>query len=427
MSSSTWNRRDVVRALALGVAGTAGAGLMAGCAGDAKSADAGTASAGGPLGEKPIKLGFIPLTDCASVVMAHELGLYAKHGVRVVIEKQASWPVVRDKLASGELHGAHCLFGMPFAAATKVSELRGDPLRIAMILNNNGQATTLSARSFGGKVGYGDFAAFRKAVDEVRKTKEPTFAMTFPGGTHDIWLRYWMAATGVDPKVVGIKTIPPPQMVANMKVDNMDGFCVGEPWNGVAVKEGIGFTHIATQDIWKNHPEKALVVNGEFSSVKKDDLKKIMKAIIEASIWLDSLPNRKKAAEMLSHTKYVNAPAEVIEARLMGTNNVGCEFGEKKYADDYMKFYGAGNTNTPRKSYGIWFLSQYVRFGLLSSPPADYKEVADKLIMSDLYKEVSGEMKLSVPDDDMKPFTVTLDKKLFDPNNVPGYLAMVKK
>src|SRR5687767_2329705 len=176
MSSSTWNRRDVVRALALGMAGTAGAGLIAGCAGDAKSADAGQSDTSAPPDEKPIKLGFIPLTDCASLVMAHELGLYAKHDVHVVVEKQASWPVVRDKLASGELHGAHCLFGMPFAAATKVSELRGDPLRIAMILNNNGQATTLSSRTFGNRVGYGDFASFKKAVDEVRRTKEPTFA-----------------------------------------------------------------------------------------------------------------------------------------------------------------------------------------------------------------------------------------------------------
>ena len=123
----------------------------------------------------------------------------------------------------------------------------------------------------------------------------------------------------------------------------------------------------------------------------------------------------------------MNAPAEVIEARLMGTNNVGCRFGEKKYADDYMKFYGEGNTNSPRKSYGIWFLSQYVRFGLLATPPADYKSVADKLIMSDLFKEVSGEMKLRIPDDDMKPFTVTIDKRMFDPNNVSGYLAMAKK
>jgi nitrate/nitrite transport system substrate-binding protein len=251
--------------------------------------------------------------------------------------------------------------------------------------------------------------------------------MTFPGGTHDIWLRYWLAATGVDAKTVGIKTIPPPQMVANMKVDNMDGFCVGEPWNGVAVKEGIGFTHVASQDIWKNHPEKALVVNEEFSSKQKEELKRIMKAVIEASIWLDSLPNRKKAAEILSQTKYVNAPEEVIEARLLGTNNVGCRFGDKKYADDYMKFYNAGSTNAPRKSYGIWFMSQYVRFGMIPDSISDYRGITDKIIMSDLYKEVAQEMKIVVPDDDMKPFTVTIDKRVFDPNNVGAYLALAKK
>jgi len=373
-----------------------------------------------------IKLGFIPLTDCASLVMAKELGLFEKYGLNVELSKEASWANVRDKILSGELKGAHCLFGMPFSVYTGIGGKAGSVMKVAMILNNNGQAITLSNK-FCDLIGNNDVAAIKTAVVKLNAQKQLQFAMTFPGGTHDIWLRYWMAATGVDPKTVGIKTIPPPQMVANMKVDNMDGYCVGEPWNGVAVKEGIGFTHVASQDIWKNHPEKVLAVNEDFSSVKKDDLKKMMKAIIEASIWLDSLPNRKKAAEILSQTKYVNAPAEVIQARLMGTNNVGCSFGEKKYADDYMKFYGEGNTNAPRKSYGIWFLSQYVRFGLLATPPGDYKEVADKLIMGDLFKEVSGEMKLPVPDDDMKPFTVTIDKRIFDPNNVSGYLAMAKK
>lgn len=367
------------------------------------------------------KLGFIPLTDCASLVMAKELGLFEKYGVNVELSKEASWANVRDKILTGELTGAHCLFGMPFSVFTGIGGKEGSVMKVAMVLNNNGQAITLSNK-FCDLLGNNDVTKVKSAVDKLNAQKQLQFAMTFPGGTHDIWLRYWLAATGVDAKVVGIKTIPPPQMVANMKVDNMDGFCVGEPWNGVAVKEGIGFTHVASQDIWKNHPEKALVVNEAFSASKKDDLKKIMKAIIEASIWLDSLPNRKKAAAILSQTKYVNAPEEVIEARLMGTNNVGCKFGDKKY-DDYMKFYNAGATTAPRKSYGIWFLSQYVRFGMLKTAPADYKAIADKLIMSDVFSEVASEMKLTLPDDDMKPFTVTIDKREFDPNNVGSYLA----
>ena len=368
------------------------------------------------------KFGFIPLTDCASLVMAKELGLFEKYGVNVEVSKEASWANVRDKILNGELTGAHCLFGMPFSVYTGVGGKEGNVMKIAMVLSNNGQAITLSNK-FCDLVGDNDITKVKSAVDKLNAEKQLQFAMTFPGGTHDIWLRYWLAATGVDAKSVGVKTIPPPQMVANMKVDNMDGFCVGEPWGGVAVKEGIGFTHIASQDIWKNHPEKALVVNEAFASSKKEDLKKIMKAIIEASIWLDSLPNRKKAAEILAHTQYVNAPAEVIEARLMGTNNVGCKFGDKKYTDDYMRFYNDGATNSPRKSYGMWFLTQYVRFGMLKTPPADYKAIADKLIMSDLFVEVASEMKLPIPDDDMKPFTVTIDKREFDPNNVGSYLA----
>ncbi|HVG16856.1 MAG TPA: CmpA/NrtA family ABC transporter substrate-binding protein, partial [Chitinophagaceae bacterium] len=247
------------------------------------------------------KLGFIPLTDCASIVMAKELGLFEKNGVNVELSKEASWANVRDKVLTGELNGAHCLFGMPFSVYTGIGGKKESVMKIAMILNNNGQAITLSNK-FCDLLGNNDVAKVKDAVAKLNAQKQLQFAMTFPGGTHDIWLRYWLAATGVDAKTVGIKTIPPPQMVANMKVDNMDGYCVGEPWNGVAVKEGIGFTHVASQDIWKDHPEKALVFNEAFSVAKKDDVKKIMKAILEASIWLDSLPNRTKAAAILSQT-----------------------------------------------------------------------------------------------------------------------------
>ena len=423
MSSSTWNRRDVVRALALGMAGTAGGSFIAGCAGDAKSADTATTADGAPPDDKPIKLGFIPLTDCASVVMAHELGLYAKHGVNVVVEKQASWPVVRDKLASGELHGAHCLFGMPFAAATKVSELRGDPLRIAMILNNNGQATTLSTKSFGGKVGYADFAAFRKAVDDVRKSKEPTFAMTFPGGTHDLWLHLTLASAGIDPKSTKIKPIPPPQMVANMEAGNMDGYNVGEPWGGVAAKKGVGFTFVATQTLWKHHPEKALVVGSRFADERRDDLKKVMAAILEASKWLDDMTNRAQAAKVIGGQQYVYAPSDVIDARLAGNYDLGGGLGTKTFTDDMMLFHRGGETNFPRYSYGIWFMTQYARFGRLPALPADAEQIARTIILQDLYREVAKEQGIAVPQDDMKPFLVQADRSEFDPTNPSAALT----
>jgi len=200
-----------------------------------------------------IRIGYIPLTDCASVVMAKELGLYKKYGVDVEISKEASWPNVRDKLLNGELKASHCLFGMPFSVYMGIGGPAGRVMPIGMILNFNGQAITLSQEDFGGRVGFREINKVKPVVDELkRKGKTPTFAMTFPGGTHDIWLRYWLGACGINPnRDVRVIPIPPPQMVANMKVGNMDGYCVGEPWNEVAVREGIGFTHLATQDIWK--------------------------------------------------------------------------------------------------------------------------------------------------------------------------------
>jgi nitrate/nitrite transport system substrate-binding protein len=421
--SSMWKRRDVVKTLALGAAGAVSAGLLAGCTAESRTADDSHATSGGDPRNKPIKLGFIPLTDCASVVMAHELGLYAKHGVNVVVEKQASWPVVRDKLASGELHGAHCLFGMPFATATKVSDLRGDPLRIAMILNNNGQATTLSSKTFGGKVGYGDFAALRKAVDAARTTKEPTFAMTFPGGTHDVWLHLMLAASGIDPKSTKIKPIPPPQMVANMEAGNMDGFNVGEPWGGVAAKKGVGFTFIATQTLWKHHPEKALVVGAKFAEQRRGDLKKVMLAILEASKWLDDMTNRAQAAKVIGGQQYVYAPADVIDARLAGNYELGGGLGAKAFTDDMMLFHRGGETNFPRYAYGIWFMTQYARFGRLPALPADAEQIAHTVILQDLYREVAKEAGVAVPDDDMKPFLVQADRGEFDPTNPSAALT----
>lgn len=372
---------------------------------------------------RKIKLGFISLTDCAPLVVAKELGLFAKYGVDVELEKEASWAVVRDKILNGEIDGAHCLFSMPLSVYTGIGGKAGSEMKIAMVLNNNGQAITLS-KDFCGVVGFKEVNKAAAGVKNVQARKEVTFAMTFPGGTHDIWLRNWMAAAGINQKSVGIITIPPPQMVANMRVDNMEGYCVGEPWNGAAAAQNIGFTHIATQDIWKHHPEKALVVNSEFASVGKEDLKKVMKAIIEACKWLDVMSNRKKTAGWLTKPNYVNAALQVIEARLVGSYDLGCELGVQKYKDDYMTFYNNGIVNMPRKSHAIWFLAQYVRFGYLKSDP-DYKGIAEKLVLDELYAEVAKEMGVPMQPD-MQAFKTTYDVQ-FDPNNVAAYLKATKR
>jgi nitrate/nitrite transport system substrate-binding protein len=371
-----------------------------------------------------IRIGFIPLTDCAPIVMAKELGLFEKYGLNVEVSKEASWANVRDKLLTGELDAAHCLFSMPFSVYTGVGGKEGSEMRIAMVLNNNGQAITLS-KDFCGKVGFKQTSKVAGVVaNKIKADKEVTFAMTFPGGTHDIWLRTWLAAANVSQKTSRIITIPPPQMVANMKVGNMDGFCVGEPWNGVAVKQGIGFTQISTQDIWKHHPEKALVVNKKFTEQRKEDLKLVMKAVLEACKWLDNRANRKKAAEVIGRASYVNAPADVIEARLMGDYNLGCDQGTEIYTDDYMLFHRGGETNFPRKSHAVWFMTQFVRFDYLKEAPA-YESIADKIILTDLYKEVAASMKVKIPDDDMKPFSLDIEKVKFDPKNPAEYLKSI--
>jgi nitrate/nitrite transport system substrate-binding protein len=374
----------------------------------------------------PVRLGFIPLTDCSPIVMAKELGLFKKYGVEVVVTKESSWANVRDKILTGELDGAHCLYSMPFSVYTGVGGKAGSEMKIAMMLNVNGQAITLS-NDFCGKVGFKQMNKVTPVVAaKLKAEKEVTFAMTFPGGTHDLWLRNWMSIAGLNQKAVKIITIPPPQMVANMKVGNMDGFCVGEPWGGVAVKQGIGFTQVASQDIWKDHPEKALVVNKDFSTKRKADLVKVMKAVMEACIWLDNPSNRKKAASIIGRAPYVNAPADVIEARLMGDYNLGCNQGTQVYAKDYMLFHKGGTVNYPRKSYAIWAMAQFVRFGYLKEAP-NYAAIADKLILQDLYEEVAKSMKIKIPNDDMKPFSLTMDKTVFDPSNPAAYLKVVKR
>jgi nitrate/nitrite transport system substrate-binding protein len=374
--------------------------------------------------QKTIRLGFIALTDCASLVMAKELGYFKKYGLEVELVKQASWAALRDGVLNGDIQGAHCLFGMPFSVFTGVGGQAGKEMKIAMIINNNGQAITLGKSLLG--VGR-DIKKLKPALEKLAaEGKDTTFAMTFPGGTHDIWLRNYLAEAGIDASVSSkqrIITIPPPQMVANIKVGNMIGYSVGEPWNGVGVAQDVGFTTITSQEIWKHHPEKALVLNKDFSE-QDDVVKKLMKAILESAEWLDAIPNIRKAAATIGQTQYVNASPDVIGARLEGRYDMGAGLGTKQFLEDRMQFYRGGKTPYPRLAHGIWFMAQYQRFGYLKTAP-DYKAVANKLILQDLYEAVAKEMSIAIPTDDMKPFTTTLENTRFDPNNPAAYLKSV--
>jgi nitrate/nitrite transport system substrate-binding protein len=407
------DRRTFLRLAGIAAATPPVGALLAACgnppteSSSTPAAQAGSTIPGGSTNRK-VRLGFIALTDCASIVMAKELGYFAERGLDVSVEKQASWAATRDNLLNNEIDGGHVLSSMPLSVATGIGGNGSRSLRVAMNLNNNGQAITLSKDYVG--VGYGDLDKARAAL----QSKAPTLAMTFPGGTHDTWLRYWLKACKVDASILKIITIPPAQMVANMKVDAMDGYCVGEPWGAQAVDQGIGFTHINTQDIWRHHPEKALVVTEKFATERPDVLMDVMGAILKAGKWLDDLANRKRASETIGAASYVNAPPSEIEGRLLGQYNLGPGIGNKTYTDDYMTFFRDGHVNAPRRGHAIWFMSQYRRFGLLKSEPP-YQELADSLVLRDLYEKVAANEGIDVPDDDMAPFHIKLDNSTFDP------------
>jgi nitrate/nitrite transport system substrate-binding protein len=401
-------RRDFLRTAVKVPAGLAAARVLSACGGSAKPASSSTKASTAPSG-KPIKIGFIALTDCASVVMAKELGYYQERGLNVEIVKQASWPATRDNLLNGDIDASHGLFSLPISLAAGIGGKPEQVIKIAMILNNNGQTITLSNKLAG--AGYADLAKVKEVLQGHKGSK---LAMTFPGGTHDTWLRYWVKAAGVPFSDLEIIPIPPPQMVANMKVGTMNGFCVGEPWGAQAVLDNIGYSAINTQDIWENHPEKALIVNPNFESTRRDELKEVMGAILKASKWLDNKNNRAKAAQTVGVPAYVGAQPAVIEGRMLGAYDLGGGLGKKAYEEDYMRFYRDGKTNAPRHSYVMWFLAQYQRFGILKSAP-DYRKIADTLILRDLYEEVAKKEGVPVPDDDMAPFEVKLDGATFDP------------
>ena len=298
------SRRDFIRATG-GVLG--GAALMAIVPPGVRSV-AWAAGSDAPE-KKEVKIGFIPLTDCASVVIASVMKFDEKYGIKITPSKEASWASVRDKLVNGELDAAHVLYGLIYGVHTGIGGPKKD-MAILMNLNYNGQAITL-ANKFSEK-GVKDGAGLKAFIDKNKA--EYTFAQTFPTGTHAMWLYYWLATHGIDPfKDVKNIVVPPPQMVANMRVGNMDGFCVGEPWNNRAIYDKIGFTAETTQGIWKDHPEKTLGTTAEGIKNNPNTARAMTAAILDASKFIDVMANRKKVAEIIADKAYVNCPVDVIE------------------------------------------------------------------------------------------------------------------
>ncbi len=369
--------------------------------------------------KKEVRIGFIPLTDCASVVMASVMKFDEKYGIKIIPTKEASWAGVRDKLVNGELDMAHVLYGLIYGVHLGVGGPKKD-MAVLMNLNHNGQALTLSKKL--AEKGAVDVASLAKVMASDKR--DYTFAQTFPTGTHAMWLYYWLASGGINPmKDAKVITVPPPQMVANMRVGNMDGFCVGEPWNHRAIIDGIGVTAATTQDVWKDHPEKVLGTTGDFVKKYPNTARAVVMAVLEAGRWIDAgLQNKNKMAETIADKSYVNTSVDAINQRILGRYQNG--MGKTWDDPNHMKFFNDGSVNYPYLSDGMWFLTQHKRWGLLKDHP-DYLKVAKEINQIALYKEAAAQVKVSLPKSDMRS-TKLIDGVVWDGSNPAKYADSFK-
>jgi nitrate/nitrite transport system substrate-binding protein len=397
------SRREFLRKTSKGAAlATLFAGLPKSWVGSAYASDAPETTS--------IKFGIIALTDCSPIVIAHEKGLFKKYGIDSTVMKGANWAAIRDNLSSGELQATHMLIGMPIASTMGLAGSPKKPMIIPWLLNRNGQAITLK-NEWKGHVA-ADPKALKPFVEKAKKLGEPlTFAMTFPPGTHAMWMRYYLGAGGINPdKDVSLIVVPPAQMVSNMKIGKMDGFCVGEPWNARSINDGIGFTALSTQDLWKDHPEKVCAFLAQFADKNPKTIKACLKALHEASVWLDSLENRPEQCQIVSRATYINCDPKTILGRLQGHYDYGD--GRKKEDDHYMIFSGR-NCNFPQPKYCKWFLSQYRRWGLVTGTP-DYQGIAKQVMRPDIYAEAMKELGYEHGGENNEPETL-FDGVTFDP------------
>jgi nitrate/nitrite transport system substrate-binding protein len=387
------------------------------------------AEAAGPEVKKAV-LGYIALIDASPLVIAKEKGFFAKHGMPdVEVSKQASWGATRDNLVLGSgnngIDGAHILTPMPYLISTgKVTQNNvPTPMYVMARLNLDAQAISVSNEFKDLKVTT-DASPLKAAfAKKVAAGKEVKVAMTFPGGTHDLWIRYWLAAGGIDPdRDIATIVVPPPQMVANMKVGNMDAFCVGEPWNEQLVNQNIGFTACTTGEIWPKHPEKALGMRAEWVDKHPNAARALVMATMEAQMWCEKAENKEELATIVGRRQWFNVPVADIIGRLKGDINYGngrIEKGSKQY----MKFWSE-HASYPFKSHDLWFVTEDIRWGKFE-PTINAKALVDKVNREDIWRIAAKELSVSasdIPPTSSRGKETFFDGKVFDPDNPDAYL-----
>ncbi len=377
---------------------------------------------------KGAKIGFIALTDAAPLIIAAEKGLFAKHGIPdVEVLKQASWGATRDNLvlggASNGIDGAHILTPMPYLMHTGKVTQNNVPVPMTILARLNLDSQGISVAREYAETGVQLDASKLKAVFEKKKAegKEIKAAMTFPGGTHDLWIRYWLAAGGIDPDTdVSTIVVPPPQMVANMKVGNMDVFCVGEPWNEQLVNQGIGFTACTTGELWKGHPEKALGMRADWVAKNPNAAKALLMAVMEAQAWCDEMANKEEMSAILGKRQWFNVPPKDVLGRLKGNIN----YGNGRVLENtglQMKFW-QDHASYPFHSHDSWFIAENIRWGKFA-PDTDVKALVEQVNREDIWRAAAKDLGVTdLPASTSRGKETFFDGKVFDPENPSAYL-----
>ncbi len=361
-----------------------------------------------------LNLGFMALTDSASLIVAATQGFAQPYGLTLNLQRQASWAGLRDRLLSGELDAAQMLYGQVYG----IDQGLGSPateMAILMGLCQNGQAINLSQPLKQAGVTSAEALAARVRQGGAKLT----FAQTFPTGTHAMWLYYWLAAQGIHPlEDVSTVVVPPSQMVAHLRAARIDGFCAGGPWGALAVEEDQGFTLATSQDIWADHPEKVLGVTREFAEQYPNTARALTMAVLEASRFIDeSEENKRGTAQLISGSEYVDAPLSAIQPRFLGQYEDG--LGHAWLDAHPLRFFAGGEVNMPWLSDGIWFLTQFRRWGLLKDDP-DYLGIARRIHRLDLYRSAAEALGIAVPEQPMRTSTL-LDGSVWDGSDPAGY------
>lgn len=305
---------------------------------------------------KPLKIGYVPLTDCAPIIMARELGLFKKYGIPVELSREIGWATIRDKIIYGELDAAHALAAMPFAATLGLGSIVSECVAgIVLSLHGNGITLSKDLR----ERGVVDAKTLRHEIERSRGERLYTFGVVFPYSTHHYLLRQWLLSGGINPdEDVNIVVVPAPSTFGHLKSGNLDGYCVGEPWNTMAIKEGIGWAAATSIDLAPGHPEKVLLTQRAFAEGNPDEYTALLAALIESCAWCDRHENRERLVETLAQPHYINVPKAAVRASLMDAFDYG--YGRTETLGDFHVFHRyAANEPSPEKA--AWVLNHLVR------------------------------------------------------------------